>query len=114
MMRKNKTHKFALPLACAAALLAACAANPGGAGENGRAEEAPIKSDRLCISGVYPHMAYWNDEGECGTGAVVPWAGKLWAVTYGPHCVFESSRHTARRNARKADGQRPPHWRPRG
>ena len=27
----------------------------------------------------------FNDSGECGTGAVVPWAGRLWAVTYSPH-----------------------------
>jgi pimeloyl-ACP methyl ester carboxylesterase len=29
--------------------------------------------------------------GECGTGAVVPWAGKLWVITYGPHLPFGSS-----------------------
>ncbi|MEY4034281.1 MAG: hypothetical protein RL492_1475, partial [Verrucomicrobiota bacterium] len=23
-------------------------------------------------SGIYPHLATFNDEGECGTGAVVP------------------------------------------
>ena len=32
-----------------------------------------------------------NDEGECGTGAVVPWAGSLWVVTYGPHLPTGSS-----------------------
>ena len=37
------------------------------------------------ISGIYPHLAYWNDEGECGTGAVVPWADRLWVITYAPH-----------------------------
>lgn len=42
-------------------------------------------------SGVYPHLAMFNDEGECGTGAVVPWAGDLWVVTYGPHCPVGSS-----------------------
>lgn len=42
------------------------------------------------ISGIYPHLSMWNSEGECGTGAVVPWAGKLWAITYGPHVVYES------------------------
>jgi hypothetical protein len=26
-----------------------------------------------------------NSHDECGVGAVVPWAGKLWAITYGPH-----------------------------
>ncbi len=33
------------------------------------------------VSGVYPHLAMFNEEGECGTGAVVPWAGRLWAVS---------------------------------
>ena len=27
----------------------------------------------------------FNSQGECGTGAVVPWANKLWVVTYSPH-----------------------------
>lgn len=36
-------------------------------------------------SGIYPHLAYFNHGGECGTGAVVPWAGRLWIVTYSPH-----------------------------
>ncbi len=43
------------------------------------------------ISGIYPHLAYYNNEGECGTGAVVPWAGRLWVVTYAPHYPFGSS-----------------------
>lgn len=42
-------------------------------------------------SGVYPHLAYYNNEGECGTGAVVPWAGDLWVITYGPHLPRGSS-----------------------
>nr|WP_227687205.1 hypothetical protein [Spirosoma arboris] len=42
-------------------------------------------------SGIYPHLAMYNNEGECGTGAVVPWANKLWVVTYGPHLPFGSS-----------------------
>ena len=33
----------------------------------------------------------FNDEGECGTGAVVPWAGDLWVVTYAPHAPTGSS-----------------------
>lgn len=45
----------------------------------------------LSVSGVYPHLAMYNNEGECGTGALVPWAGKLWAITYGPHLPFGSS-----------------------
>lgn len=43
------------------------------------------------ISGIYPHLAYYNNENECGTGAVVPWADRLWVITYGPHLPFGSS-----------------------
>lgn len=43
------------------------------------------------VSGIYPHLAMFNQEAECGTGAVVPWAGKLWVITYGPHLPFGSS-----------------------
>ncbi|MCK5699653.1 MAG: hypothetical protein KAI29_00805, partial [Cyclobacteriaceae bacterium] len=43
------------------------------------------------FSGIYPHLAHYNNEGECGTGAVVPWAGRLWVVTYGPHFPYGSS-----------------------
>ncbi len=35
--------------------------------------------------GRYPHLAVSNSQGECGIGAVVPWAGKLWFITYAPH-----------------------------
>lgn len=44
-----------------------------------------------CVSGIYPHLAMFNDEGECGTGAVVPWADRLWAITYAPHKPAGSS-----------------------
>ena len=37
------------------------------------------------VSGIYPHLAMFNNEGECGTGAVVPWADRLWVITYAPH-----------------------------
>ncbi len=43
------------------------------------------------ISGIYPHLAMFNNEGECGTGAVVPWADRLWVITYGPHLPRGSS-----------------------
>lgn len=43
------------------------------------------------VSGIYPSLAYYNNEGECGTGAVVPWANRLWIVTYGPHLPMGSS-----------------------
>ena len=44
-----------------------------------------------CYSGIYPTLAYYNNEGECGTGAVVPWADRLWVISYGPHLPFGSS-----------------------
>ncbi len=47
----------------------------------------PVKK----FSGIYPHLAYYNNEGECGTGAVVPWAGRLWVITYGQHFPQGSS-----------------------
>ena len=56
------------------------------------AQEKQKSKDRpLQISGIYPHLAYYNNEGECGTGAVVPWANRLWVITYGPHLPNGSS-----------------------
>ncbi|MEZ6089296.1 MAG: hypothetical protein R3C05_14935 [Pirellulaceae bacterium] len=49
--------------------------------------EPPLRE----ISGVYPHLTMYNQEGECGTGAVVPWADRLWVITYGPHLPEGSS-----------------------
>jgi hypothetical protein len=59
---------YALPILMASVL-----------GQRGVAEE------RRSVSGIYPHLAMFNDEAECGTGAVVPWADRLWVVTYAPH-----------------------------
>ena len=48
----------------------------------------------LRISGIYPHLCAFNQpkvgerdmtHGEVGIGAVVPWAGKLWYITYPQH-----------------------------
>ncbi len=48
----------------------------------------------LQISGIYPHLATFNQpadladrphHGECATGAIVPWAGRLWYITYPQH-----------------------------
>ena len=49
------------------------------------------QEERESISGIYPRLAFYNEEGECGTGAVVPWNGDLWAITYGPHKPFGST-----------------------
>jgi hypothetical protein len=59
-------HRFLLSFALAASVVVAA--------------DAP-----RAISGVYPHLAMFNSQGECGTGAVVPWADRLWVVTYSPH-----------------------------
>lgn len=44
-----------------------------------------VPNDRLQISGIYPHLAVFSSNGECGIGAVVPWMEKLWMITYPPH-----------------------------
>jgi hypothetical protein len=43
----------------------------------------------LSVSGIYPQLTVFNSdpkrerpEMECGLGAVVPWAGKLWSTTF--------------------------------
>ena len=43
------------------------------------------------ISGIHPELAFYSNEGECEIGAVVPWAGSLWAITCGFHSPFGSS-----------------------
>jgi hypothetical protein len=50
-----------------------------------RASPSNAAEPPLQISGIYPHLAAFNEYGECGIGAVVPWAGKLWFITYPPH-----------------------------
>ena len=50
-----------------------------------RAADSPASSGSIEISGRYPHLAMFNIQGECGTGAVAPWADRLWVITYGPH-----------------------------
>ena len=66
---------FVVVLASCAAVpvvLASCAAVPGA---------EPYRD----INGIYPHLATYNGGGECGTGVVIPWADRLWVVTYAPH-----------------------------
>ena len=54
-------------------------------------EEQVIEKPTV-FSGVYPHLAYYNSEQtECGTGAVVPWADRLWVISYGAGNAFGSS-----------------------
>ncbi len=42
-------------------------------------------AEPVCVSGIYPDLCAFSMEGECGIGAVVPWAGRLWWLTYPPH-----------------------------
>ena len=63
----------------------------------------PVQAQqKIKISGVYPHLAIYNpkeqdspcpkgDGQECGIGAIVPWAGKLWMVSYAGFCPHGSS-----------------------
>ncbi len=68
------------------------------AGAKPRIPSSPPPAPRtdLFISGVYPHLTtygvysqngahYKSGHNECGIGAIVPWAGKLWMVNYAPH-----------------------------
>jgi hypothetical protein len=52
---------------------------------------SPLSQSPRQISGIYPSLAMFNNEGECGTGAVVPFADRLWVVTYAPHMPKGSS-----------------------
>ncbi len=56
----------------------------------GKGATAVDETGYPCYSGIYPHLAYYNSQGECGTGAVVPWADRLWVISYSPHEPFGS------------------------
>lgn len=78
----TKHWKQKLGIAITASLICSATADPQ------RTQQTPTP---ISVSGIYPSLAYYNNEGECGTGAVVPWVGKLWVITYGPHLPFGSS-----------------------
>jgi hypothetical protein len=51
-------------------------------------------AEPLSVSGIYPHLTVFNSdpkrekpEMECGLGAAVSWAGKLWSTTYTSHAL---------------------------
>jgi len=53
---------------------------------------APIPDKVVNISGIYPHLTMTNNElAEVGIGAIVPWANRLWAITYTGHAPNGSS-----------------------
>ena len=48
------------------------------------------------IAGIYPHLTTYSQSRkdgkffkdghqECGIGGIIPWADKLWMITYAPH-----------------------------
>ena len=64
-----------------------------------RAEPSTFEHRR--ISGVYPHLTVYgiysqdgahlkSGHNECGIGAIVPWANRLWMVNYAPHMPLGS------------------------
>ena len=88
----RRTCRECSPVLVGLLMVLACApGRPALAGPPARTGEP------ICISGIYPHLAVFNGTydaktrtwsgsgGECGIGAVVPWAGKLWMITYPPH-----------------------------
>ena len=54
-------------------------------------EPPDVRRGTLSVSGIYPHLAVFSRSGEVGIGAVVPWADRLWFLTYPPHAPQGSS-----------------------
>lgn len=44
-----------------------------------------LRAEPVSFSGRYPHLAVYNSGPECGIGALVPWADRLWLITYTAH-----------------------------
>ena len=51
---------------------------------------APQQTQKDNISGIYPKLAFYNNEGRTGAVGFLG-AGSSWAITYGPHLPFGSS-----------------------
>ena len=66
---------LSLALVTEGALAGSLSADDGGA----------AMPELVSVSGLYPHLAVTNSSSECGIGVVVPWAGRLWFLTYAPH-----------------------------
>ena len=59
-------------------------------------EQVVQMSGNRKIDGIYPHLTTYSQSRkdgkffkgghqECGIGGIIPWAGKLWMITYAPH-----------------------------
>jgi hypothetical protein len=79
--------------------VAAWAAGPQPAPES-QPQSQPQSTSHPQFGGRYPHLAVSNRQGECGIGAVVPWADRLWFITYAPH-----ARHGSDDKLYELDGQ---------
>jgi hypothetical protein len=80
-------------MGCLVLGLTACAAPPAEPAAKAPSDpsRASGSNDRPSFSGVYPHLAVTNGgASEAGIGAVIPWAGKLWFLTYPAH-LFKGS-----------------------
>ena len=78
----NPRHLLIIMLSLSAA--AACAIG----------SEARDQSHRTQVSGVLPHLAMVADHSprsEAGIGGLMPWANKLWAITYVAHLAGTGS-----------------------
>lgn len=65
------------------------------ANSNSTVNPSASQSTFRSFSGIYPHLARTNGikekpYAECGLGALVPWCGKLWFITYPPHAPYGS------------------------
>ncbi len=96
MIERPNSHRF---LIAVAAVLLGCVL----AGRQSLAQPVAVPppqsadaSQHRSISGVFPHLTVYgvysqdgahrlSGHDECGIGAVVPWADRLWMVTYAPH-----------------------------
>jgi len=76
-------HVTALLTAVAASILTQ--ADPPTAPGSDRWSAVADGSPAPVFSGIFPHLASFNTSGECGVGAVVPFGGRLYWVTYPPH-----------------------------
>lgn len=84
----HTSRRMLLAMLPVLSIIAAAQAQPAPAPP---ADRPPLADGPPRVSGIYPHLAAFNGRGEamrygeCGIGAVVPWAGKLWFITYPPH-----------------------------
>lgn len=90
MIRARAKHQRTTPLgmpglACVWLMTLAVGLLPTRAESLSGPGTAPGTNAVLLISGTYPHLSVFTDEGECGLGAVASWNERLWFLTYPPH-----------------------------